>query len=537
MFPDANGVPDPATRQPFINDASGPVDIQVGPGGDLFYVDLNGGTVRRVHALASNHAPVAHASGSPSSGPLPLQVSFNGTTSTDPDGDALTYAWDLDGDGAFDDSTASQPSFTYTTGGVYTVRLRVTDPGGLNSTDTVTITAGTPPTATITTPTAGTTWKVGDVISFSGSATDGQGNPVPPSGLSWKLVMQHCSALVPTSCHAHNVQSFPPGDSFTAPDHEYPAYLELQLTATSGGLSSTVTRRLDPKTVDLTFETQPAGLNLSVGSEEQAAPFTRTAIQGSTVSLIAPPSQPFGGKTYEFASWSDGGAAAHTVTAGTTPATYRANYTEAVCQPVAGLVGGWGFDEPTGTVGERRLGSWQHRNDFGRHTHDGREDRFGADLRRRERLGDGRRTARRSTSPRARRLRRGSSRLRSAERGAPRVLKEQAGQLVYALYANNDLGRPSGHLFTTGDLFSNGTAAAAAERLVASGDDLGRHDAAPVRERRARWRHVPSAARFRTAPAPLRFGGNGVWSEWFRGGSTRSASTTARSPRPSFSQT
>ena len=347
MFPDANGIPDPATRQPFINDASGPVDIQVGPGGDLFYADLNGDTIRRVHALASNHAPVAHASGSPSSGPLPLQVSFNGTTSTDPDNDALTYAWDLDGDGAFDDSNASQPSFTYTTGGVYTVRLRVSDPGGLNSTDTVTITAGTPPTPTITTPTAGTTWKVGDVISFSGSATDGQGNPVPPSGLSWKLVMQHCSALVPTSCHAHNVQSFPPGDSFTAPDHEYPAYLELQLTATSGGLSSTVTRRLDPKTVDLTFETQPAGLNLSVGSEEQAAPFTRTAIQGSTVSLIAPPSQPFGGKTYEFASWSDGGAAAHTVTAGTTPATYRANYTEAVCQPVAGLVGGWGFDEPT----------------------------------------------------------------------------------------------------------------------------------------------------------------------------------------------
>ena len=29
---------------------------------------------------------------------------------------------------------------------------------------------------------------------------------------------------------------------------------------------------------------------------------------------------------------------------------------------------------------------------------------------------------------------------------------------MYALYANNDLSRPSGHLFTTGDLFSSGTA-------------------------------------------------------------------------------
>ena len=31
MFPDANGVPDPATRQPFVTDAGGPVDLQVGP--------------------------------------------------------------------------------------------------------------------------------------------------------------------------------------------------------------------------------------------------------------------------------------------------------------------------------------------------------------------------------------------------------------------------------------------------------------------------------------------------------------------------
>ena len=38
------------------------------------------------------------------------------------------------------------------------------------------------------------------------------------------------------------------------------------------------------------------------------------------------------------------------------------------------------------------------------------------------------------------------------------LIKEQPGQLVYALYANNDALRPSGHLFTTGDLFANGTA-------------------------------------------------------------------------------
>ncbi len=516
MFPDANGIPNPATRQPFINDAAGPVDLQVGPGGDLFYADLSGGTIRRVHALASNHAPIADAVGAPTSGSLPLQVNFDGTGSTDPDGDALAYAWDLDGDGAFDDSTASKPSFTYTTGGVYTVGLRATDPGGLSSTDTLTITAGTPPTATIDTPVAGTTWRVGDVISFSGSARDGQGNQVPASGLSWKLILHHCSALVPTSCHPHNVETFGGSSgSFTAPNHEYPAHLELQLTATAGGLSSTVNRRLDPKTVDLTFETQPAGLDLSVGSEQQTAPFTRTAIQGSTVSLIAPPSQPFGGKTYEFSSWSDGGAAVHTVTATATPATYRANYTEAVCQPVAGLVGGWGFDEPTGTLANDSSGrgnagtvSGATRTTAGKIgsalSFDGVDDLVtvadsaSLDLTTRA-------TLEAWVFPTA---------LGGSWRTA--VLKEQAGQLVYALYANNDFGRPSGHLFTTGDLFSNGTAQLplnAWSHLAMSWDGTTQRlyvNGLPVASRAVAGT-LPNGA------GPLRFGGNGVWPEWFAG--------------------
>ena len=65
MFPDAQGIPDPDTIEVFINGAAGPVDLQVGPGGDLFYVDLSGGTIRRVHSLASNGAPVADASATP----------------------------------------------------------------------------------------------------------------------------------------------------------------------------------------------------------------------------------------------------------------------------------------------------------------------------------------------------------------------------------------------------------------------------------------------------------------------------------------
>ena len=49
--------------------------------------------------------------------------------------------------------------------------------------------------------------------------------------------------------------------SFVAPDHEYPSYLELRMTATDArGLMTTVTRRIDPRTVRLTLESSPAGL-------------------------------------------------------------------------------------------------------------------------------------------------------------------------------------------------------------------------------------------------------------------------------------
>ena len=43
-----DGLPDPSTVRSFVSDAAGPVDLQVSPQGELCYVDLVGGTVRRI---------------------------------------------------------------------------------------------------------------------------------------------------------------------------------------------------------------------------------------------------------------------------------------------------------------------------------------------------------------------------------------------------------------------------------------------------------------------------------------------------------
>ncbi len=117
--------------------------------------------------------------------------------------------------------------------------------------------------------------------------------------------------------------------SFAAPDHDYPSYLELVLTATdSNGVSASVTRRIDPKTVTLAFQTVPTGLSLTVNGTASTAPFSRTVIQGSGNSLTATTPQTVGGAFHAFQSWSDGGSATHTLTP-TGSGTYTATYSTA----------------------------------------------------------------------------------------------------------------------------------------------------------------------------------------------------------------
>ena len=83
----------------------------------------------------ANQPPTAVATASPASGQEPLTVAFDGTRSGDLEG-PLTYDWDLDGDGQYDDSTAPAPQRTYDAGAV-TIGLRVVDDEGVAATATV----------------------------------------------------------------------------------------------------------------------------------------------------------------------------------------------------------------------------------------------------------------------------------------------------------------------------------------------------------------------------------------------------------------
>jgi hypothetical protein len=60
---------------------------------------------------------------------MPGQAVAFTSTSADPDGDALSEAWDLDGDGAYDDATGHSASRSFPGPGSYPVALRVTAGG------------------------------------------------------------------------------------------------------------------------------------------------------------------------------------------------------------------------------------------------------------------------------------------------------------------------------------------------------------------------------------------------------------------------
>jgi PKD repeat protein len=102
-----------------------------------------------------NVAPVALASGTPTSGRAPLVVAFDSATSSDSDGTIVSRSWDF-GDGSpLDSSTA--PSHTYGAG-TWTATLTVTDNDGASATTPVTVhsTVNSPPVAVAgATPTSG----------------------------------------------------------------------------------------------------------------------------------------------------------------------------------------------------------------------------------------------------------------------------------------------------------------------------------------------------------------------------------------------
>jgi glucose/arabinose dehydrogenase len=323
ILADAQGELDPLTAQPFLDESSpySGADIQVGPDGDLYYLSLYAD--EGLHRISYDPgAPTASLVADREWGPLDhnrFTVNLDATGSTDPDGEALEYAWDLDGDGEFEDeSDDTTKTLTFEGAQNREIGLRVTDPTGAEGIDEITIYPGdSPPRIVIEKPEETLTWGVGQEIEFYGKAwpEGGAGTQLPASHLVWRTTLAHCPGG-PDACHRHPLRTFAGVETGTlvAPSHDYPSFIDFELTATdSRGLAATETVRLQPRAVTLDLRSNPPGIALGIGNTTHATPFAMTAIEGTNVALSAPQQAQVGGNTYTFEGWSDGGARVHSV--------------------------------------------------------------------------------------------------------------------------------------------------------------------------------------------------------------------------------
>ena len=534
----ANGQLNADASTSILTQAASPVSLKPGPGGALYYADQDGGTIRRITYTAGNSPPVAVIQAGPtSSGPDPLVVNFSAAGSFEPDGTVLSYAWDLDGDGAFDDSAAEQPTFTYTGIGHHTVLLQAQDaqglshvaaleivvtgsvaatssfagvesplseggtwdsPGawanlqkdsgayavGLNAagrlvtplvtsdqyteitygqdpgssswvgamtrvqgatngsgylaiayagevrlyraddtgsltfallasagadlsalprrlrlesegnthrvylsgTQVITHTASgtiytggqpgiaasvfggpqvrilsfeagslsastpnTSPVPTITSPANGATFRAGDVIAFSGSATDGEDGTLSSASMTWTVQFHH-------DAHAHT--AVPPlsgtaSGTFTIPtsghDFSGATSYEIVLTVTdSQGVQGTTSVTVVPQKVNLTFATSPTGLAVTIDGVNRATPFVLDTLIGFQHALGAP-AQTVGTVSYTFSAWSDGGSQNHAITVPAAAQTYTATFqAPPPPPPPSDLVASYSFNQGSG---------------------------------------------------------------------------------------------------------------------------------------------------------------------------------------------
>lgn len=101
-----------------------------------------------------NSAPIANAGG-PYTAIENSPITLSAAGSSDPDGDALTYEWDLDNNGSYETSSVTATT-TFTSAGTKVVGLKVTDAAGASSTTTTTVIVSdpTPPSIVANVPAA-----------------------------------------------------------------------------------------------------------------------------------------------------------------------------------------------------------------------------------------------------------------------------------------------------------------------------------------------------------------------------------------------
>jgi glucose/arabinose dehydrogenase len=338
--------------------------LDQGPDGALYYTTYSG-NVRRIVYDSGNLTPnITSATATPTSGPTPLEVTFNATV-TDPEGDPMTYTWVFgDGDstaGAVAGGVVPTAMHTYATNGLYNAYLVVEDASNSTLSSFITIQVGSPPSVTIDSPPDLLAFVAGDTIAYSATAMDPDG-PLDPSDYAWTIRFKHNEHF-----HPGPVTGQPGTSGFFVIDstghdwHDNTGYVIEVVVTDSDGLSAADTVEVVPDKVNVTFESSPAGVSITIDGVPRVTPFVYDTLKGFLHEVGAPASHCLSGTSYGFDNWSDGGAATHTIAVPFVDTTLTASYSpdggSCGIPVVSGLVLNLKADEGV-TAGGGVVSSW-----------------------------------------------------------------------------------------------------------------------------------------------------------------------------------
>jgi len=308
----------------FAEGVAGPVDLKVGPDGSLYYLARFEGALYRVRFTAQEPPSVVAHPANRTVAPgqtAAFNVSASGAQ-------PLTYRWERSNNptcgaspGPFQPvANATTPSLTVgpaaASDNCARFRVVVSNPFGsvTSNAATLSVIANAAPTATINTPAAGALYRAGDTVNYSGAGTDPEDGALPARAFQWRVDFHH-------DTHSHPF--VPPtgnrtGGSFRVPttgETSANVWFRIHLTVTdSAGLQHSTFRDLLPLKSAMSFRTNPPGLRLTLDGQPFNAPAEVEGVAGMTRSVGAVSPQRVNGVTYEFVSWSDGGAATHDIT-------------------------------------------------------------------------------------------------------------------------------------------------------------------------------------------------------------------------------
>jgi hypothetical protein len=304
------------------------LSLSVGNDGNLYYFTRNPGALYKI-IYTNNNVPVITSQPTNATITQGQSASFSVSASgLQP----LSYQWQKNGVNIAGATSAvfSIANVQPSDAGQY--RAIVTNAAGTATSNAATLTVSAfnrAPIASITSPANATLYRVGTVISFSGTASDPEDGTLPASAYTWTAIFHH-------DIHTH------PGPAVTvAPDgksgsFEIPAeghleanvWYRLQLTVRdSQGLSTTTYIDLKPQVVTLSFNSNPAGLTINVAGQPRTTPYSFQTVAGVVTSLSTPSPQSLNGTSYTFSNWENGLGGSGTITVPNTNTNYTANFT------------------------------------------------------------------------------------------------------------------------------------------------------------------------------------------------------------------